>query len=43
MCGIIPEAHCAPTSVRISWIARGTENWAKPMATKAASQLHMCG
>ena len=34
-----PTAH----HQRISWIARVTDIWANPMATKAASQLHMCG
>ncbi len=43
MCGIIPLLHCAESNVSISITARSTDNGARPTATNAASQLHMCG
>ena len=43
MCGIIPFAHCADSSVSSSTTARSTLSGASPTATNAASQLHMCG
>src|SRR5262245_19665089 len=43
MWGIIPFAHCADSSVSSSTTARSTLSGASPIATNAASQLHMCG
>ena len=43
MCGIIPLAHCADSRVSSSTTARSTLSGASPIATNAASQLHMCG
>jgi NADP-dependent 3-hydroxy acid dehydrogenase YdfG len=42
MCGIIPLLHCE-SSVSSSTTARSTLSGARPTATNAASQLHMCG
>src|SRR6478735_11084246 len=43
MCGIMPLVHCADSSVSSSTTARSTLSGASPIATYAASQLHMCG
>ncbi len=43
MCGIMPLAHWAESSVSSSTTARSTLSGANPIATKAASQLHICG
>ena len=43
MCGIIPLVHCADSRVSSSTTARSTLSGANPIATNAASQLHMCG
>ncbi len=39
----MPFAHCAESRVSSSTTARSTLSGARPIATNAASQLHMCG
>ena len=43
MCGIMPLRHCAESRVSSSTTDRSTDSGARPIATNAASQLHMCG